>query len=174
MKRSPMPPRTKPMKRTALKRPTVPSLARRTRLKAASPRKVHWRREALRRQRVYRAEHESCGVCRLSSFAKPSLPMDLHHIAGRGAQRFECEANWIVLCRRCHDHYHQGGQLDDGGARLPVLTPGMVVWCKLDVDPEQFDAAKLAALKGWKGLPAEWEPTKLPEAFVRERERNAA
>lgn len=173
MRKTPMPARTKPMKRTALKRPAVPSLARTTRLKAASPRKIHWQRRAKARRLAYMQTHLRCFLCGISIFAKPSRPLECHHLFGRGSEAHECEDNYGAICDRDHRHYHSGGECGEDGARLPELTPGMLLWAKEMADGP-VNRERLAALKGWKGLPAEWEPRELPAEFIRERERHAA
>lgn len=157
-------------RRTPLR--TVKPLARKTRLSRVRKATRHWRREAAAGRGEYLECHARCAVCCLSAFARPSRPMQVHHICGRGSRKFEVPGNWIVLCARDHRHYHFGGEHADDGQPLPELTPGMILWAKRAADPEQYDPALLAGLRGWKALPEDWMPRELPEAFLRERERN--
>lgn len=158
MKRSPLPPRKHYM-------------PRKTSMPHVSKAKRHWRKEAARCQAEYRETHLRCGACGISVFARPARPLHLHHLCGKGTQRHECHANYLMLCDRDHRQFHAGGEFDDEGSRLPRLTGGMLLGAKREADGE-LDAALLASLRGWKGLKEEWEPVALPAVFLRERERN--
>lgn len=158
LRRSPMPPRTKPMARS-----TKP-------MRAVSPKKRSWKREAKALQLAFMESHLRCAVCGISVFARPSRPLQLHHLMSKGSQRHECVENYAALCDRDHAHFHGGGEFGDDGQRLPKLTGGHLLWAKAQADG--LDAKLLASLRGWVNLPDAWEPTPLPSAFILERERN--
>jgi ribosome modulation factor len=155
------------MKRTGIKRSTQPSLKRTTRLRPVSKASVNWKRQAAAERLEFMAEHLRCMICGLSIFARPSRAFHCHHLMGRGSRKHECRENWLFSCDRDHRHYHDGGEEGDDGKRLPELTPGHLLWCKEQADG--LDADLLASLKGWKALPDHWQPTPLPDAFIKER-----
>lgn len=131
MRRSPLPRPTKPLnRRTPLR--SVKGLARSTtRLKPASPRKVHWqRREALKERETWSRQWTCCMVC------LRRLPLDTHEIVPRSrAAACFVLANLLAVCRFCHDML-QGW--------LPV-----VVQCafKLLGDPEHYDLQEVNRLR---------------------------
>jgi len=81
-------------------------------------------------------EKNLCQVCNYRSVT------EVHHIAGRNAKardevakRYECEKNWLAVCRRCHSMIDKecpaywacaakmlAGELDL--AHLQILSPG--------------------------------------------------
>jgi hypothetical protein len=157
------------VKRTELRRYTEMPRAKK-RMRPVSKATASWKRRAAAERTAYMAEHLRCAVCAISALAKPSRTLQCHHIMSRGGRRHECPENWLSLCDRCHRHFHSGGEFGDDGARLPDLTGGHLLWAKDQADG--LDVELLAGLRGWKGLPDEWQPAPLPAAFMVERERN--
>ena len=130
--------------------------------------------EATELRRRYLWEHPECFVC-----GQPWIGfggwLEVHHIVSRRHAGAECLANYAVVCNdldggSCHAHYHQGGG-HRNGVRLPDLTPGMILWAKRRVDPENWDEALLLGLlrPNGTGWPQRWEITEVPEIFRRRR-----
>ena len=127
----------------------------------------------------FRATHDRCVVC----WSRDDL--ELHHLVGRGSDKFETEWNYSMLCARCHRHVHSGGEHDITGDKLPNLTRGMIISAIIDQyfggtihSPQKCASAVhdwyelLAKLRGWKSLCDEYEPLLLPVAFHEERRLN--
>jgi hypothetical protein len=93
--------------------------------------------------------------------------MEVHHIVG-GPSRSKGHApiNYLKLCDRCHHVYHSGKVV----ANVPDLHLGHVLQAKLQSDPERYDYAALASLKGRKALSKDPEP--IPDYYLDERKRN--
>jgi len=108
----------------------------------------------------------SCAVCWWPS-SDYRRDMEVHHIVG-GPNRSKGNVpfNYLKLCDRCHAVYHSGKV----AANVPDLHLGHILWAKRESDPEEFDIARLAALKGRVGLAKDPEP--LPTYFLDERQRN--
>lgn len=162
LKRTPMPPRSKPIERKP-----VP--------KRSKKRKAAIAANALNPAlQEYFETHDRCFVSGLlgASTRDPRRRIVFHHIMGR-FRTFDDPRNLCPLDDRIHRHLHNGGEFDDiTGESLPELTPGMILGCKAEIEPELYDPEYLCWLRGWKSLPEIWEPCGLPAIYYLERERN--
>lgn len=93
-----------------------------------------------------------------------------HHLVGRSTNPvlYECPANWLRLCDRCHMHYHFGGRFDPWGKRLPNLRREHLLWVKKTDEPEEWDEATLLRIMGRRD-DAQLEIERPPESFFDER-----
>lgn len=124
-------------------------------------------RAALDLQKEFKDLHTACAIC-WATRSRLDAGLQLHHIMkGRGRKDFFY--NYLVLCQRCHDQLHAGGQEDDDGNQLPDLTDGMMFTAKRECDIENYDLAAMAALKGY--APTALDPLPIPQAFLDMRER---
>lgn len=89
-------------RRSPLKRSSQP--LRRTPLRRVSKTKSAEDRIYIARCRVVKAERTvcecGCGASQATTF------LDVHHVAGRGANYLR-EETWIIVCRSCHRWIHE-------------------------------------------------------------------
>lgn len=111
-------------------------------------------------------QFRSCAICWWPSYDM-RRDMEVHHIVG-GPNRSKGHVTWnyLKLCDRCHAVYHSGKI----AANVPELHLGHILWAKQQSEPEDFDIARLAALKNRVGLAKDPEP--LPQYYMNEREDN--
>lgn len=110
------------------------------------------------------AEHRSCAVCWWPE-SDGRRRMEIHHLQG-GAGRQHDRRNLVSLCDRCHCILHSGQVC----GRYPDLNKGILLTAKQESDPDNFDPAYLASLRGKKHLG--YDPAPIPEYYLSERQRN--
>lgn len=91
--------------------------------------------------------------------------MEIHHLV-QGAGRVHDRRCLLTLCSNCHTVHHSGSKVTN----LPDITKGVLLGCKQESDPENYDPKFLASLKRKQHLG--YEPEELPEAYAKQRERN--
>lgn len=97
-------------------------------------------------EQMFKAVFISCALCGRCGYPGPGL--ELHHIVG-GAQRSgpgHRRENWLMLCKLCHSHHHQGGHFFDDGEKMPEILRGHLVWCKQQADPGYYSMRVLKVL----------------------------
>jgi len=118
----------------------------------------------------YKASHDRCAVtwARAEQFG---VVLDPHHLVA-GAGRKDDPRNLLMVSREVHNHYHFGGIIGTDCKQKAPLTPGHLMFCKREEDPEQYDEAFIAELLGRKELPDNWLPVEPPEWVYEERRRS--
>lgn len=99
-------------------------------------------RKAIRRE--YHELHLACGLCWAMEGRKGTGTLECHHIINQS--RVDEVCNLLMLCKACHWHHTHGGNVDDQGQRWPKITVGMILTCKKEADPEQFDLERIAEI----------------------------
>lgn len=116
------------------------------------------RRAGVIRDTVFRAAwaflRPWCQCCGVPSRQAAWPGIQTHHII-QGVGRSDEATNLLNLCAACHDVFH-GARVKVGNVYLPRITRGMLLRVKRLVDPDDFNAARLAELYG-RPLPDEEE-----------------
>lgn len=86
----------------------------------------------------------ACGIPAYRAEFERWPGLSTHHLVG-GAARSDEDCNFLRLCQRCHDLTH-GACVRVDGVRLPKLTRGHLLWCKMHCDPVGFNLQRIAAL----------------------------
>jgi len=111
----------------------------------------------------YMLAHGRCAVCHWP-LERRGRWMELHHLmGGAGRKDLPDGSNWLALCNRCHHAVH--------AERIPGygdLPRGALLTAKEEEDGV-VDQAKLAALRGRKGLP--YDKCEIPKPFLDDRRR---
>lgn len=104
------------------------------------PKKLHIHKETVEPcvdpdlRRNWALEHDCCQCCGVSlteSLHKRYPPgLQVHHIVG-GSRRYDYKWNFLMMCAVCHGQLHAGGYKSDDGEKLPELTIGHILWCKM-------------------------------------------
>lgn len=114
----------------------------------------------------YAMQCERCAVCYWPKYVKGwRREMNLHHIVHRRGLDYNDVRNILMVCQRCHDLYHVGGD------KQRPLTLGMILQCKEEEDGE-CDMRFLASLLHRQSLRE--GPCSLPDWILSEREENYA
>lgn len=114
-------------------------------------------------RRQWANQHHHCFACGIPSARAPWPGAAVHHIVG-GSNRSDEPTNLALLCARCHSLYHGDRIRKTNGTYWPRLTLGMVLTLKASLDPQEYDPARLAVLRG-QALP---EQEGIPEDFLEE------
>ena len=109
-------------------------------------------------------EHRCCAVCWWPE-SDGRRRLEVHHLCG-GASRKHDIRNYLRLCERCHGILHSG-KIYSG---LPDVNRRILLTCKQECDPDNYDPEYLASLKHKKHLG--YEPEPVPEYYLEERDRN--
>lgn len=107
--------------------------------------------------------HSNCALCH-AGWREFDNPLEVHHIVS-GSGRADVLENLLTLCRRCHFRYHNIAGADG-------IAPGVLLTAKREQSPEHYSEQVICELLGRQALPERWEPTPIPEQFLRMREEN--
>lgn len=108
--------------------------------------------------------HRCCAVCWWPE-SDGRRGLEVHHIQG-GAGRKHDIRNYLRLCGRCHDVFHDGRV----AGNYPSLYKSTLLWAKQQSDPDNYDPQYLASLKMKKHLG--YEPEEPHEFYMQERQDN--
>lgn len=79
---------------------------RRTPLRRVSKKRGKELREYSTTRKAYLLANPFCRVCNSRNLST-RLASDIHHKAGRNGKMLNDQAQWLPVCRGCHDHIHR-------------------------------------------------------------------
>lgn len=85
-------------------------------------------------------ENPFCWLC------EHTAGLEIHHICGRRGKDQHDLRNLFRICSHCHRLFH------DGSATERTITLGHILYAKRFYDPQHYDPAYLASLRGKKHL----------------------
>ena len=77
------------------------NLKRRTRLRPISAKRTHWGRIYATKRSRFLGAHPVCQRC------DDRRATDIHHNAGRIGEKLNDTADWMAVCRCCHETIHR-------------------------------------------------------------------
>lgn len=115
---------------------------------------------------AYCESHRRCAVCHWPE-ADLRRALHLHHIVGgQSRAKGHDKRNYLRLCKRCHDVFHDGRI----AGNFPAITMSTLLGVKLEVDIDFYDHAYLSSLRNKKHLGH--DPMPLDQFYLLERMTN--
>jgi len=108
--------------------------------------------------------HRCCAVCHWPE-SDGRRGLEVHHLMGGSARKHDIR-NYLRLCSRCHGVLHSGKVY----ALQPDLNNRILLGCKQECDPENYDPEYLAWLRHKKHLG--YDPEPLPQYYADQRQKN--
>lgn len=108
--------------------------------------------------------HRCCAVCHWPE-SDGRRQLEVHHLMSGSARKHHVK-QYVRLCGRCHDVFHDG----QVAGNFPPLYKGTLLWAKRESDPDNYDPGYLASLRRKRHLG--YEPERPHEFYMTERAAN--